>query len=306
MLRYTIKRFISMIITLFMIITITFFMMHAIPGDPFALDRETPPVIKENLNKKYGLDKSVPEQYVIYLQNLAKGNLGESMVYKGQTANQKIANGIGASATIGFGGIIVGVTVGCLLGICAALHRGKKIDVMIIILAIVGVSVPSFVYGSLFQFIFGVKLKVLPVLGWGSAIALIAPIMAASLTNIAFFSRMLRTSMLDVMNQDYVLTAQSKGLNGREVISRHVLRNSMMPLVTAIGPMMAGALTGSFVIEKIFNIPGIGQHMIIAIQNNDYFMIMGLTIFSAGISIVLIFAVDILYGLIDPRIRIER
>lgn len=306
MLKYTIRRFFSMIVTIFCITTVTFFLMHAVPGDPFTLDRNTPQAIRDNLTEKYGLDKPVVEQYVIYLKNLSKGNLGESMIYKGQTANDKIAQGIGPSAIIGFGGIIAGTIIGSVLGIVAALNRGKKLDAAMIIIAIIGVSVPSFVYGSLIQYFFGVQLRILPVAGWGGWKFLIAPIIAATFSNIAFYSRMLRTSMLDVLNQDYVLTARSKGLSREEVISGHVIRNSLLPLVTSFGPMIAGALTGSFVIEKIFNIPGLGAHLIGAIQANDYYMIMGLTIFSSTLVIFMMFVVDILYGVVDPRVRIDR
>lgn len=305
MVRYTIKRFISMIITLWMIVTITFFLMHAVPGDPFQLDQETPQIVRENLEEKFGLNKTIGEQYIIYLKNICKGNFGESMIYKGQTVTDKVKNGLPASAMIGLGGITIGCLIGVIFGIIAALNRGRGFDYFIIILAIVGVSIPSFVFGSLLQYVFSVKLRILPVAGWGRLKFFILPVFAAALQNIAYFARMLRTNMLDVIGQDYVYTAISKGLTSKEVVCRHVLRNSSLPLVTALGPMIAGVFMGSFVIEKIFNIPGLGQHFIVAIQNTDYMMIMGLTVFFSTVTIVMTFIVDLLYGVLDPRIKID-
>lgn len=305
MLRYTLKRFISMIITLWLVVTLTFFLMHLVPGDPFELDRETPEAIRENLERKYGLNKSLKEQYFMYLKNILKGNFGESMIFTGQNVMDKVKAGMPASATIGLGGIIFGGIVGLLFGILAALNRGKGFDYFIIILAIVGVSVPNFVFGSLLQYFFGQKWQLLPVAGWANASFAILPIAAAAFENVAYFARMIRTSMLDVLNEDYVYTAMSKGLTKSEIVRGHVMRNSMLPMVTALGPMVAGVFMGSFVIEKIFNIPGLGQHFIVSIQNMDYTMIMGLTTFFSAISIFMMFVVDILYGIVDPRIRID-
>ncbi|NQT57838.1 MAG: ABC transporter permease [Bacteroidetes bacterium] len=303
--KYIAKRFISMLITLLVIVTITFFLMHAVPGDPFSLPRETPPEVRANLEAKYGLDKPLFQQYVIYLGNLVKGDFGISMKYKGQSVIGKVADGMPESFIIGFGGVIIGGIVGMILGIFAALKRGRGFDYFIILLAIIGVSVPNFVFGSLLQFIFGVKARILPVAGWGSMKFIILPIAAATMQNVAFYARMLRTSMLDVLNQDYISTAVSKGLSRGEVIRKHVLRNSILPLVTSLGPMLAGVLMGNFVIEKIFNIPGIGQAFIIAIQNTDYTMIMGLTVIFSTITVMLYFIVDILYGVVDPRIKVQ-
>ncbi|MCH4886349.1 ABC transporter permease [Acidaminobacter sp. JC074] len=303
---FVIRRFISMIITLFVIATVTFFLMHAIPGDPFSLPRETPQEIRDNLEEKYGLNKPILEQYFIYLKNILKGDFGISMKYKGTSVVDKVTSGIPKSAVIGFGGIFVGCTIGILLGIVAALNRGKGFDYLIIILAILGVSIPSFVMASLLQYAFAVKIPLFKVAGWGGLEYMILPIFSAAMMNIAFYARILRSSMLDVLNQDYIYTARSKGLYKNEVIRKHVLRNSLLPLVTSLGPMCAGAITGNFVIEKIFNVPGIGQSLIIAIQNSDYTMIMGLTIIFAFITIVMYFLVDIIYGLVDPRIRLAK
>lgn len=305
MLKYTLKRFVSMIVTLFLITTLTFFLMNSVPGDPFALDRDTPLVIRESLNHQYGLDKPVMERYVIYMGNLLQGDFGMSMKFKGQSVVDKVAKTMPVSAKVGLGGVLLGVIIGVTFGIIAAIYNGKTFDYLVIVVAIIGVSVPNFVFATLFQRYFGVTLKVLPVFGYKNFSYLILPIFAAAMQNIAFYARMLRSSMLDVMNQDYIVTAESKGISRRSIIIKHTLRNSLLPLVTSFGPMLAGVLTGNFVIEKIFGIPGIGNAMIMAIQGSDYMMIMGLTIMFSVITVFMYFIVDILYGIVDPRIRIS-
>jgi oligopeptide transport system permease protein len=294
-----------MIITLFLIATLTFFLMNAVPGDPFALERDTPQVIRDALNQKYGLDKPVFERYLIYMGKLLKGDFGMSMKFKGQTVVNKVATAMPVSIRVGLGGVLLGVLIGVIFGIIAALNNGKTFDFIVIIAAIIGVSIPNFVFATLFQRLFGVDLAILPVFGYKGFAYLVLPIFAAAMQNIAFYARMLRSSMLDVMNQDYIMTAQSKGLTRKSIIFRHTLRNSLLPLVTSFGPMLAGVLTGNFVIEKIFGIPGIGNAMIMAIQGSDYMMIMGLTIIFSFISVMMYFMVDILYGIVDPRIRIS-
>ena len=298
-LRYTGKRFLSMILTLFLIATLTFFLMNAVPGDPFQLERDTPKIIRDTLNAKYGLDKSTFERYVIYMGNLL------SMKFRGQSVVGQVTKTMPVSAVIGLGGVLVGVVIGVIFGIIAALKNGKTFDYFIIIAAIIGVSIPNFVFATLFQRFFAVDLRLLPVAGYKGLAYLVLPILAAAMQNIAYYARMLRSSMLDVLNQDYMLTAESKGLTRRRVIFKHALRNSLLPLVTSFGPMLAGVLTGNFVIEKIYNIPGIGQALIMAIQGFDYMMIMGLTIMFSFITVVMYFIVDILYGVVDPRIRVS-
>ncbi|MCI9489378.1 ABC transporter permease [Lachnospiraceae bacterium 48-42] len=302
--KYVAKRFVSMVITLFLVATVTFFLMHAVPGQPFEISRETPESVKEALYAKYGLDRPLSEQYVIYMKNLLHGDFGVSMKYKSQTVLGKVTSGMPVSAVIGFGGVLAGCLIGACFGILAALKNKGITDYLVIILAILGVSIPNFVFGSLIQRYFAVEWKLFPIQGWKGAEYVILPVMAAAFTNVAYYARMLRTSMLDVMGQDYIYTAKSKGLNQDEIVGKHILRNSFLPLVTSLGPMCAGALTGNFVIEKIFNVPGIGQSMISSIQNSDYTMIMGLTIIFAFISVICYFLVDIIYGIVDPRIRI--
>ena len=304
MARYVAKRFVSMIITLFLVATVTFFLMHAVPGQPFEITRETPEAVKEMLTEQYGLDKPLMEQYLIYMKNLLSGDFGRSMKFKSQSVVGDLTTKMPVSAIIGFGGVAIGCMIGAVLGCIAALKNNGFVDYFVIVLAILGVSVPNFVFGSLIQRYFAVELKMFPIQGWKGWEYAVLPIATAAFTNIAHYARMLRTSMLDTMSQDYIYTAKSKGLNQREIVTRHMLRNSFLPLVTSLGPMCAGCLTGNFVVEKIFNVPGIGQSMITAIKNSDYTMIMGLTIIFAFISIICYFIVDIVYGLVDPRIRI--
>jgi len=280
--------------------------MNSIPGDPFALDRDTPAVVRQGLEQKYGLDKPLFERYLIYLGNILHGDFGVSMKFKGMSVVKSVKTTMPVSAVIGLGGILIGVFIGVIFGIIAAVKNGKTFDYIVIIIAILGVSIPNFVFATLFQRLFSVNLKWLPAAGYRGTKYLILPIMAASMGNIAFYARMLRASMLDVMGQDYIITAKSKGLTGKAIIVKHVLRNSILPLVTSFGPMLGGVLTGNFVIEKIFGIPGIGQSMISAIQGSDYTMIMGLTILFSFITVLMYFLVDILYGVVDPRIRVSK
>lgn len=301
---YVLKRFFSMILTMFIIATLTFFIMNAVPGDPFALERDTPEVIRQSLEQKYGLDKPLFERYLVYMSNILRGDFGMSMKFKGQSVAGTVRKTMPISAAVGLGGVLVGVVIGMSFGIAAAINNRGSVDYLVIIVAILGVSIPNFVFATLFQRLFAVELRLLPAAGYRGFVYLILPIFAASMQNIAYYARMLRSSMLDVLNQDYITTAMSKGLTKKTIIIRHTLRNSILPLVTSFGPMLAGVLTGNFVIEKIFGIPGIGQSMIGAIQSADYMMIMGLTIMFSFITILMYFIVDILYGLVDPRIRI--
>ncbi|MCK9288290.1 MAG: ABC transporter permease [Sphaerochaetaceae bacterium] len=304
--KYVVKRFLSMLLTMFIIATLTFFLMNAVPGDPFALERDTPEVIRQSLEQKYGLDKPLMERYVVYLANILKGDFGMSMKFKGQSVVGTVQRTMPISAIVGLGGVLIGVIVGVIFGIIAAIKNKGTFDYLVIIIAILGVSIPNFVFATMFQRLFAVELRLLPAAGYRGFKYLVLPIFAASMQNIAFYARMLRSSMLDVLNQDYIVTARSKGLTKKTIIIRHTLRNSILPLVTSFGPMLAGVLTGNFVIERIFGIPGIGQSMIGAIQSSDYMMIMGLTILFSFITILMYFIVDILYGIVDPRIRVAK
>lgn len=305
MLRYTLKRVGVSIITLWVIVTVTFFLMNAIPGDPFTDQKRIPPEIMEKLEKKYGLDQPLVVQYGRYLKNLLKGDLGISMKYKNRSVNDIIEEGFKVSAQVGLMSLVVGATLGILFGIIAALQRGKFFDYFVIIIAVIGVSVPSFVFAALFQYVFGVKLKWFPVARWGTPAHYVMPVLALGIRQIAYIARMMRTSMLDVLSQDYVRTAKAKGLSRIAVTWKHTIRNAILPIVTILGVSIAGVVVGSFVIESIFAIPGIGKHFVQSITHQDYTLIMGTTVFYAAILIVMMFVVDIVYGLVDPRIRLD-
>ncbi|WP_077368501.1 ABC transporter permease [Anaerosalibacter sp. Marseille-P3206] len=305
MLKYTLKRIGVAIITLWVIVTVTFFLMRAIPGDPFTDQKRIQPEIMEKLKKKYGLDKPLIVQYGTYLKNLLKGDLGDSMKYKNRSVNDIIEEGFAVSAKVGMMSLALGAIVGITFGIIAALQRGKFFDYFVIIIAVIGVSVPSFVFAALLQYFFGVKLQWLPVARWGTPAHYVMPVLALGLRQIAYIARMMRTSMLDVLSQDYVRTAKAKGLSRAAVTWKHTIRNAILPIVTILGVSIAGVVVGSFVIENIFAIPGIGKHFVQSITHQDYTLIMGTTIFYAIILIVMMFIVDIVYGLVDPRIRLD-
>ncbi|MGI6090554.1 MAG: ABC transporter permease [Saccharofermentanales bacterium] len=306
MIIYTAKRFILAIITILVIITITFVLMHSIPGDPFTDEKTIPPDIMANLKARYGLDKPLTQQYFTYLRNLLKGDFGMSLKFKGRTVNEMLAQGFPVSLKLGLVAAAFGVSVGLLFGIISGINRGKLPDYLVIILAILGVSVPAFVFASLLQYVFAVKIKWFPVSGWNGPIYLILPALALGLRMIAQIARMMRTSMLDIMGQDYIKAARSKGLHEAQVIYRHALRNAILPVVTVAGVMMAYTLVGSFVVENIFSIPGMGNYLVTAVKQNDYTVILGITTFYAIIMVSMMFLVDIMYMVIDPRIRLDK
>lgn len=305
MVKYTLKRLLMAVVTLWVIITMTFVLMHAIPGNPFADEKRIQPEIMANLNAKYGLDKPLIEQYGIYMSNLVRGDFGVSLKYQNRTVNSLIAQGFPVSMTLGAAACLIGIGIGILFGIIAGINRGRLPDYAVIILSILGVSVPSFVFASIFQYIFGAKLQWAPVAGWGAPVFLILPTLALGLRMIAYIARMMRTSMLDVLSQDYIKTARAKGLTEGQVIRRHTIRNAITPIITVAGVMVAGTLVGSFVIENIFNIPGMGKHLVNAVKDSDYTVILGMTAFYAMILVAVTFVVDILYVIVDPRVKLD-
>lgn len=305
MLRYTIKRTLIAILTLWVIVTITFFLMHAIPGDPFTDQKKIPAEIMEKMMKKYGLDQPLVVQYGKYLKNLLKGDLGDSMKYKNRSVNSMLNEGFPVSAQIGLLAVAISAVLGITFGIIAALNRGKFFDFFVIILAVIGVSVPSFVFAALLQYVFGVKLQWFPVARWGTPAHYVMPVLALALGNIAYMARMMRTSMLDVLSQDYIRTAKAKGLSKFAVTWKHTIRNAILPIVTILGVSIAGILVGSYVVESIFAVPGIGKYFVQSITQQDYTLIMGTTIFYAVILVVMMYLIDIVYGLVDPRIRLD-
>lgn len=303
--KYILKRLAMTIVTIWAIITITFVLMHSVPGNPFANENKNiPEVVYQNLMKKYGLDKPLSEQYGIYLKNIARGNFGESMKSNVETVNEMIARGFPVSASLGAQALLVALIFGPALGAIAALHQNKVPDYIAMIISIIGVSVPSFVMGSfLIQFV-ARNVGWIPIGGWGEWRHTILPSIALALMPLAEMSRLMRSSMLEVMGQDYIKTAKSKGLSNATVIVKHAVRNAILPIVSMLGTTVSNLLVGSFVIEKIFGIPGLGMFFTNSIYNRDYTLIMGVTVFYAVILIIMLLIVDIAYMLIDPKIRL--
>lgn len=298
-----IQRALTLFFSLSCVITGTFFLMHAIPGDPFIGDRVLPKEIMDALYAHYGLDKPLWVQFLRYIQGIFQGNLGPSIIYEGRTVNQVIADGFPISAHLGLQAFLLAVPVGIFIGTWAALKRSQWQDTFAMAISTIGVSVPNFVLSSLLQYLFAVKLHILPVARWGSFEHTILPTLALAAMPIAFIARLTRSNMVQVLNQDYIRTAQSKGLPMFQIAIRHGLRNALLPVVAYLGPVFSQILTGSFMIEKIFAIPGLGQWMINSINARDYPMIMGLTIFFSSLLMLTMFLTDLLYAVIDPRLR---
>jgi len=306
MLRYIIKRLFSALVTLYVIITITFFLMHSIPGGPFTGEKTLKPQILKNLNEKYGLDKPLGVQYVNYLKSLARFDLGPSYRHVGRSVNKIISDTFPVSLRLGLAAITLALLLGIPMGMLAALRKGKWQDKTVRVIATIGIAVPGFVVATTTMILFGVKLRWLPTLGLKSFKHYILPAFALSFFPMSFIARLMRSSMLDVINQDYMRTAKAKGLSKFQIVFKHALKNSLLPIITYLGPMSAGILTGSFVIEKIFSIPGLGRFFVDSISNRDYSTIMGVTIFYSFILIMMNLVVDIAYVFVDPRIKLDK
>jgi len=279
--------------------------MRLMPGGPFDGEKPLPPEIKASLEAKYGLNKSLGEQYGMYLKDLLKGDLGPSMRYKGRDVEEIINYSFPASAKLGGVAVALSLILGIMLGIIAALKYNKWPDSLCMVLATLGVTVPGFVIATLLMYVFGVKLSLVPITGLDNWQSYILPSIALAGYSIAFISRLTRSKLLDVLKSDFIRTARSKGVNGRRIMVKHALRNTLIPIVTYVGPLIAGILTGSFVVEKIFAIPGLGREFVQTITNRDYTTILGVTIFYSTLLILCNLLVDILYVIIDPRIKLE-
>ena len=303
--RYLVRRLAMAIVTLWAVITITFVLMHSVPGNPFVNEnRNIPEAVYQNLLRKYGLDKPLSEQYVVYLKNIARGDFGESMKSNTETVNEMIARGFPVSAQLGLQALLIALIFGPTLGAIAALYQNKFPDYISMIISIIGVSVPSFVMGSfLIQFV-ARNVEWIPIGGWGEWRHTILPSFALALMPLAQMARLMRSSMLEVIGQDYIKTAKSKGITRIAVILKHAVRNAILPIISILGTTISNLLVGSFVIEKIFGIPGLGMFFTTSIYNRDYTLIMGVTVFYALILISMLLLVDIAYTLIDPRIRL--
>lgn len=304
LLKYIGKRIVTSFIMIFILVTVTFFMVKLIPGSPFTSEKMQAGN-KEAIYAYYGLDKPVYEQYFIYLSNLLKGDLGVSYKIRAISVNQIIASAFPYSLDLGLRSIVFALTMGVLLGVIAAYRRGRAMDTFTMVLAIIGTSVPSFIVGFFIQYVFAVKLQWFPVAQYESVLHSVLPTFALGLGMLATISKYTRSSMLEVISSDFVKTADSKGLSKLRIIFVHQLRNALMPVVTLLGPIVASVITGTFVVENVFGIPGLGRHYVTCVQNLDYTLITGLTIFFAVILVVMNLAVDIIYALIDPRIRLN-
>lgn len=304
MMRYVLKRIGFILVSLICIITITFFLMKAAPGGPFASERKLPPKIEEQMNEAYGLNDPIHVQYVDYLVNIAKWDFGPSFKYTGQSVNDIINRSFPYSFILGLEAIFLALSVGILLGVIAALYHNKFGDYAAMIIAVMGISVPSFILAAVLQYVFALKLHMFPVAKFDSFAHSILPAIALATTPLAFIARLMRSSMLDVLNSDYIKTAKAKGLNNRVTIYRHGIRNAILPVVSYLGPLVVSILTGSFIIEKIFAIPGLGNEFVESVTNRDYTVVMGTTVFFSILLLVSILIVDIIYGFIDPRIKI--
>lgn len=303
--KYIIKRLIMSIITIWLIITLVFFLMRLMPGSPFTSERNVPPQVLENMKAQFGMDKPVWEQYLMYMKGLLKGDLGPMLRKPGRMVSDYIVYLFPASAKLGAVAVVTALVFGMVLGVLAAFNQGKLIDRLVMIIATVGISVPGFVLASLLLLFVGLKLDLLPVTGLTSWKHYILPALSLAGYPIAFIARLTRSRLLDVLKSDYIRTARAKGIKDRKVIMKHALRNTLIPVITYVGPLVAGILTGSFAIEGIFSIPGLGREFVSAIQQRDYTMLQGVIIFYATFLILLNFFTDILYVVIDPRIKID-
>ncbi|UFJ59906.1 ABC transporter permease [Brevibacillus sedimenti] len=305
MFHYLAKRVLMMLLTLWIIVTLTFLLMHAIPGDPFASDSDQlPEQIRANLRAKYHLDEPLPIQYVIYLKNLMMLDLGPSIKSDTRGVNDMIADGFGASALLGMQAVAIALVFGIFFGIVAALNRGNWIDYGAMALAVLGVAIPSFIMAPLLINYFAIKWPIFPVATWGTWLHTVLPSLALAFGPLAIITRYMRASMIEVMNQNYIRTAEAKGIPTWAVVVKHGIRNAILPVVTFLGPLIASLITGTFVVEKIFAIPGIGKYFVDGIFNRDYPVILGTTVFYSSILIVAIFLIDVAYTLIDPRIKL--
>ncbi|RKL66849.1 peptide ABC transporter permease [Salipaludibacillus neizhouensis] len=300
--RYVVQRMGYMVITLLIIVTITFFLMQLLPGTPFSNPEKLSERQLELMSAKYGLDKPLAIQYMTYIGNLIQGDLGLSFQSEGRTVISMIGDRIGPSALIGGQAVVIGVLCGFILGVISALKHNTIFDYGSVFVAVIGMSIPSFVFAALMQYYIGVQWGLLPVALWKDYSYSIMPSLALSAMVIATVARFIRSEMLEVLGQEFVTTARAKGITEFVVIIRHVLRNALIPVVTVLGPLTVSIMTGTLVIEKIFAVPGLGEQFTLSILVNDYSVILGITLFYSALFIFIVFIVDILYGILDPRI----
>lgn len=307
---YTTKRILQGIITVWFIATATFVAMHNVPGDPLSNERATTEAIRINLEARYGLDKPMWEQYVIYMGNMARGDFGISFVQQNRRVNDIIRDHFPVSATLGILAVTFAALGGILWGALTSLYRNRMPDYIIMFLVILGISVPSFVFAGLGQLALvnlnnTLGVSVLPVAGWGTVGHMLLPALVLGLGTMAYLTRLMRSSMLEVINSDYVRTAKAKGLPPTRIFTRHQLRNAVLPVITVLGPAIAAITTGGFVVELVFAIPGLGRYFVQAVQQLDYTVIMGTTVFYGAFLVFMVILVDLIYGWVDPRVRLQ-
>ncbi len=307
MLAYAIRRLASAIPTLFIIITIAFFMMRLAPGGPFDREKQLPPEIEANILRAYNLDKPVHEQYIIYVKNILKGDFGPSYKYLDFTVTDLIVAGFPVSLRLGLTAIILAIAIGVSAGTIAALNQNSRFDYVVMGIAMTGIAIPNFVMAPLLALVFGVYLSMLPVAGWGGGALKyqVLPVITLALPQIAYIARLTRGSMVETMNSNFIRTARAKGLAEKIVVVRHALKGGLLPVVSYLGPATAAVITGSVVIESIFDVPGIGRYFVNGALNRDYPVVMGVVIFYAVLIIVLNLLVDLIYGFLDPRVKVE-
>ena len=304
MTRFLLKKILILLLSLFMVASITFALMQIIPGDPFTQEKAVPEEILKAMYKHYGLDQPWYVQYYRYMKGLITFDLGPSFKYQGRTVTEIIREGFPVSMTLGLEALILSIFCGIALGSIAALKHLKWQDHLTMVLAVLGISVPSFILATFLQYLVSMKWDLLPVARWGSLDHSILPALALAALPTAFIARLTRSNMVEIMQEDYIQTARAKGLNPYQIVIRHALRNALLPIVTYLGPLTTAILTGSFAVEKIFGIPGLGQWFVMSITNRDYTVIMGTTVFYSAILMLCVFFVDILYCLVDPRIQL--
>ena len=307
---YTLKRLVQGVITVWFIATATFIAMHSVPGDPLLNERGANEEIRRNLEERYGLDRPVFEQYLIYMRNMARGDFGISFTQQNRSVNDIIREHFPVSATLGILAIVFAGLGGVLWGALTALYRNRLPDVIVMFLVILGISVPSFVIAAVGQLtLVGLNglagFTILPVAGWGTVLHMLVPSLVLGLGTMAFLTRLMRSSMLEIINADFIRTAQSKGLPPTRVFMKHQLRNAILPVITVLGPAIAAITTGGFVVELVFAIPGLGRFFVQAVQQLDYTVIMGTTVFYGAFLVFMVIVVDLIYGLVDPRVRLE-
>ena len=310
MLAYTFKRLLAGVVTVWFIATATFIAMHSVPGDPLMNDKAVTAEIRANLEKKYGLDKSGPEQYLIFMSNMLRGDFGISFTQQNRKVNDIIRDHFPVSATLGLLAVFFAAIGGIVWGALTAIYRNRLPDIIIMFLVILGISVPSFVFAALGQLSL-VKINqllgssVIPVAGWGTFGHMLVPSLVLGLGTMALLTRLMRSSMLEVVNEDYIKTAKAKGLSPIRIFFKHQFRNAILPVLTVLGPQIAAITTGGFVVELVFAIAGLGRYFVQAVQQLDYTVIMGTTVFYGAFLVFMVILVDIIYGFVDPRVRLQ-